>query len=136
MFPSRDSWPAKVALAIFFVLLVGYAYYEARAMLYGPRIIIAAETLATREPLAVIEGRAENITELRMNGAPISVTEDGVFKEPIILTPGGNLIVLDATDRYGRVRQKTIEAIYSPQDAPPPMPAPRATSTDAVAPKD
>lgn len=136
MLPYRDSRFVKIALAIFFLLLIGYAYYEARAMLYGPRISVPSESIVVHEPFTVIQGKAENISELRLNGAAISVTEDGIFEEPYLLTPGENRIVLDATDRYGRERQETIEIIYIEDDADVDASANFPASTSKVAPKE
>ena len=48
-----------------------------------------------------------------MNGRPISVTEDGAFDEPYLLSPGLNRIMLDATDRYGRKTQKIVQVVGS-----------------------
>ena len=110
---------------------MGYGYYEARAMLYGPRISVPSEIIIVHEPFTVIQGKAEHISELRLNGTPISVTEDGIFEEPYLLTPGENRIVLDATDRFGRTRQESIEVIYVADSK---APATAATSTPSVAP--
>ena len=131
MLPYRDSRLVKIALVIFFLLLMGYGYYEARAMLYGPRISVPSEIIIVHEPFTVIQGKAEHISELRLNGTPISVTEDGIFEEPYLLTPGENRIVLDATDRFGRTRQESIEVIYVADSK---APATAATSTPSVAP--
>lgn len=131
MLPYRDSRLVKIALVVFFLLLLGYGYYEARAMLFGPRITVPSGTIIVHEPFTVIQGKAEHISELRMNGTPISVTEDGVFEEPYLLTAGENRVVLDATDRFGRTRQESIEIMYNPEQG---MPASDATPTGEVAP--
>ncbi|MBI5457038.1 hypothetical protein HY969_04855 [Candidatus Kaiserbacteria bacterium] len=134
MLPYRDSRVIKITLAVFFALLLGYAYYEARAMLYGPRITVPTETIVVHEPFTVIQGRAEHISELRMNGAAISVTEDGYFEEPHLLTPGENRIILDATDRFGRTEQEIIEILYVPDESQPLVE--EISSTREVAPED
>lgn len=136
MLPYRDSRFVKIALAVFFLLLIGYAYYEARAMLYGPRISVPSESIVVHEPFTMIQGKAENISELRLNGAAISVTEDGRFEEPYLLTPGENAIVLDATDRYGRDRQETIEIIYIEDEAASDAASSTPSSTPKVAPQE
>jgi hypothetical protein len=120
MLPYRDGRLGKIALGVFFILLLGYAYYEARAMLYGPQIDVPAATIVVSEPFTEIRGQAHYISELRLNGAVVTVTEEGYFKEPYMLTPGANQIVLDARDRFGRTRQETIEIFYTPkeQEAP------------------
>lgn len=114
MLPYRDSRLAKITLVVFFLLLLGYGYYEARAVLYGPQIDVPAETIVVHEPFTEIRGQASYIAELSLNGALVAVTEEGVFSEPYMLTPGENYVVLDARDKFGRARQKTIEILYIP----------------------
>lgn len=131
MLPYRDSRFAKIILVVFFILLLGYSFYEAQAMLFGPRISIPSDTIVMHDAFTLIRGQAENIAELRLNGDPISVTEEGVFEEPYLLTPGTNRIVLDASDKYGRSTQKSIEIIYIADGAQMPQ---EATSTDGAVP--
>lgn len=130
MLSYRDSRLGMFALAAFFLVLLGYAYYEGRAVLYGPRIMVPSSVVHATEPLADIQGQALHIVELRMNGEPISITEEGVFDEQYVLAPGENRIVLDATDRYGRTEQEIIEILYTPRETPRPATTePIATST-------
>ena len=117
MLPYREGRLTKVALVIFFILLLGYAYYEAQSMIWGPQIEIPSDTIIMSEPYTEIRGQAKYISELRLNGAIVSVTEDGFFSEPYLLTPGVNRVVLDARDKFGRTRKKSIE-IYYKTEAP------------------
>ena len=88
MLPYREGRFAKIALVIFFILLLGYAYYEARSMLYGPQIHLPSETFTVSESHTEIRGQASYISELRINGASVNVTEDGRFAEPLLVAPG------------------------------------------------
>ncbi len=106
---------SRYGLAIFFVCLAAYAYYEARGVLLGPSISVASEAITVEESFVRIDGRATHIDEMRMNGNPISVTEDGSFSEPYLLAPGNNRIVLEARDKYGHTTKKTVDIVY---DAP------------------
>ena len=72
MMQSRDSRIVTISLIIFFIILLGYALYEAQAMLWGPRITVPSETIIVHEPFASIQGKAENIAELRLNGVHFS----------------------------------------------------------------
>ncbi len=129
MLPYRDSRITRVAIILFFLLIVGYAYFEARGVLYGPNIqVVSGQTVVT-DPYIAIQGKAERIAELSMNGRPISVTEDGAYNEPYLLSPGLNRIMLDATDRYGRKTQQIVEIVYTPDPNAPKRVAPTATSS-------
>lgn len=125
MLPYRDGRITRIALVLFFVLIVGYAYFEARGVLYGPSIQVSTEVTEVSDPFITIQGRAERIADLSMNGRAISVTEDGAFEEPYLLSPGLNRIMLDATDRYGRKAQTIVEIVYKAD--------PNATTTKARA---
>ena len=114
MLPYRDSRLVKIALVVFFLIVLGYAYYEAQGILFGPTITVASAVQTVHEPLVSIQGQASHISSLSMNGTPISVTENGTFDEPYALAPGYNRVVLDAKDKYGRSRQEAIEIIYIP----------------------
>ena len=115
MLPYRNNRIAAVAITLFFLAVIGYSYFEARNILYGPRIDIATPDapLSVSDQLVHIKGKAENITELTVNGNPASVTEDGAFDEALLLAVGYNKIVLTAKDKFGRSTTKTLEILYS-----------------------
>ncbi len=123
---------AKIGLIIFFLLLIGYAYYEARAMLYGPQIQVPSETIMVSEPHTQIRGQASYISELRLNGGTVHVTEDGKFAEELLLAPGENRLIFDAKDKFGRETQEVVTVYYKPTNDPSPPPIPQATTTETT----
>ena len=134
MLPYRDSKITKLALVAFFIVLIGYGYFEARGFLYGPRIIVPSQITEVRERLVLVKGQTERIAELRMNDRPIAVTEDGHFEEPYLLAPGLNRIILDARDKYGRTRQEIIQIVYVQDEDAFVDPGPSSTSTRILTP--
>lgn len=114
MLPYHDSRLTKIILVTFFIIVAAYAYYEGRGLLYGPTIKLENRVMEVSEPLITVEGEVARIVRLTMNGAPIPVTEEGVFSEEYVLAPGYNRIVLVASDRYGKSTERTIEVIYTP----------------------
>ena len=132
MLPYRDSRITRIALIVFFLLIVGYAYFEARGVLYGPSIAVTPGVQEVTDPFISIQGKADRIAELSMNGRPISVTEDGAFNEPYLLSPGLNRIMLDATDSYGRTTQQIVQVVYTPDPNTPKTPARPATSATST----
>ena len=115
MLPYRDSRLVRSVLVLFFMLLVGYGIYEAQGILYGPLIDVPSEAMTVSDPYTLVRGRAQRITELRLNGRQISVTEKGEFEEPYILAEGSNHLILDARDARGRTTRKIITVIYAPK---------------------
>ena len=119
MLPYRDSRLTRIILVVFFLIVIGYAYYEARALLFGPTINISAGGMTTTaDRYVLIQGQADHIASLAVDGQPIQVTETGAFKEPYVLAPGVNRIVFDAKDKYGNATQKVVEIVYNPSDSP------------------
>lgn len=118
LLPYRTNWLALIALALFFLAVFGYTYFEARNIIYGPSISLS--TVSQRivyEKMVLIRGVAKNIIEIRMNGRTISTTEDGLFEEAHLLAPGYNKILLVARDKIGRVKEEVVELVYKPRDA-------------------
>jgi hypothetical protein len=134
MLPYRDSRLTYIALGIFFLIVLGYAYFEARGFLFGPSITIPSSVMQVHDRLVVIKGQADRISALSMNGKPISVTESGAFEEPYLLSAGYNRITLDARDTYGRSTRQVIEVVYTPDTTATPSTSTGATlSTTTVA---
>ncbi len=131
MLPYRDSRATRITLILFFIAALGYAYYEAQSVLWGPRIDIPDGLKSVTEERIIIAGQAETIQELRLNGTLVSVTENGAFEEPYLLAPGYNRIVLEARDRYGRSAEKVLEITYTPKEGE--RAAVSATSTERMA---
>jgi hypothetical protein len=121
MAPPRDSKLLRTFLIIFFVLLTAYALYEAWGMLFGPVITVPEEAITVTEAYTLIRGHAERITELRLNGKPIPVTENGDFEEPYLLAEGSNYLILEARDARGRMTQETLTIFYKPPPSSPPV---------------
>ena len=112
MLPYRDSRIIRIVLALFFVILFAYATYEAQGLFFGPMISVPNEALTVDTPYTVIKGRAERITELRLNGKAIPITENGEFEEPYLLAEGSNHLILEARDARGRTTKKTLDITY------------------------
>lgn len=130
MLPFRESRIAKVLTIVFFLIVAGYAYYEIRGMLFGPRIHIPSTVTETSERFVILKGKADRIATLSMNGKAITVTEEGVFEEPYLLSEGLNRIVFDAEDKYGRSQSEVMQIVYIPSPTPEAPSAEQASSTD------
>ena len=113
MLPYRDSRVTWIVLIAFFLFIGIYAYYEGSGLISGPVIEIENRALTVSDPLINIEGKAERIASLSMNGKQIAVTENGAFSEPYVLALGYNRIVLSARDRYGKTTERVIEIVYT-----------------------
>ena len=132
MLPYRDSRLTTILLGIFFLIAIAYALFEARGQLLGPTITVDTRVGQVDEPLLIVEGHAERISSLTMNGRQIPITEDGLFREPYLLATGYNKILLRAEDSYGRSAERVLEIVYHAEGqfvAPPPQPTASSTPT-------
>ncbi len=112
MLPDRDSILTKSALLIFFLIIIAYAFFEARGLLLGPRISINPYKTPVRDSFVRITGHADHITSITVGGTAIPITVDGAFEEPYVLSPGLNHITFEAKDKYGNITHSTAEIVY------------------------
>lgn len=99
------------------VVLVGilwYGHFQARFFLAGPLIELEPLETVQTERVAVIRGRAENITEITLNGKSIYTDEAGNFTDEIILPDGYTIMTIRAADRFGRTTSLEKELVYVP----------------------
>lgn len=118
MLPYRDSRLIRFGLLAFFLIVLGYAFFEGRALLKGPSIEVSPRVMEVSDSFITISGKAERITSLSLNGKEIAVTEEGAFEEGYVLVPGYNRLVLKAQDRYGKATERVVEIIYKPPNLP------------------
>jgi hypothetical protein len=104
----------RIALIVLLGLIIlGYSLFQAQKLLSGPIIdIYSPKSGATyTESLIEIEGRARNISYLNLNDRPIFTDKNGYFKEKFLLSPGYNVIKLDARDKFKTHTEKKLELI-------------------------
>ena len=68
MLPYRDSALTKIALVVFFLIIIGYAYFEAQGILFGPSIQVSQSIEEVSNPYIELTGTTTHIASLTMNG--------------------------------------------------------------------
>jgi hypothetical protein len=98
------------------LIILGYGYFEARYLISGPQITVAEPLDGTETTIKLIDisGKVQNITLITLNDRQIFIDENGNFREPFLLSPGYNIVRLDAKDKFGRTNEKVIELVYNP----------------------
>jgi hypothetical protein len=99
--------------AIIIIVIVAYAIWRSLNYARGPAITIlepANGTSATASTLS-IKGHVDRVNNLTMNGAPISIDEQGNFVQSIVVFPGTNKITFVASDQFGRSEQKELDIV-------------------------
>lgn len=101
-------------ITIFVAVIVFYAYYQSRAIIEGPNIVIETPRagITSTTSLISIIGVVKHAKEITLDGRPIFIDLSGRFNEKLVLMNGYNIIELVAKDKEGRIEKKTIELMY------------------------
>jgi hypothetical protein len=119
MLPYEQGRIARILLITFFAALLGYAGYEARLALQGPHIGLGTAGIQTvYTPKILLEGSAERVVHLELNGRPVPLGTDGTFAEEVLVVPGYNVFTLSASDRGGRVSEEKVQVFFEPTSTP------------------
>jgi len=108
---SPRAYIIAFSITFFVIALLGYAIFEARYLILGPKITTISPSQGFMSDIApfFVEGRAQNIVRISLNDRPIFVDEEGHFKEKLLLQKGYTIMTLRAEDRFGR---STEEFLY------------------------
>lgn len=111
---SANTYIKYLAGALFVAVILGYAYFQSELLAHGPQFTFIEPASGTmfEEPLVNIRGKVERVSDITLNGDHIFIDEEGNFSEKILLSPGQNIITLEAQDKFGRKITKILELIY------------------------
>ncbi|MEK7589996.1 MAG: hypothetical protein AAB475_01960 [Patescibacteria group bacterium] len=101
-------------IALFVVIIFGYAFFQARDIVLGPIVEITGpeNNASVENSLVEIIGKAKNISHISMNDKQIFTDDKGIFREKLLLSYGYNIITIKTSDRFGREAEKKLELIY------------------------
>ncbi len=95
--------------------LLGYITFQARFLLIGPVVTLSSELQPVyNERMVEVSGNAFNISAITLNGRPVYIDEQGVFRESLVLENGYTIMTIRAEDRYGRTTTLTRSFVYRP----------------------
>jgi hypothetical protein len=100
-------------LLFLFIALAGYALFQARFLVLGPRLKITSPENGSHVAGSVInvEGVAKNIAWISLNGRQIFTDERGYWSEKLIVPSGASIMTVETRDRFGRERKKSIQVV-------------------------
>jgi len=102
-----------ICVGVCIVAFVLYVLFQARFILAGPQITLTTHPQSTQtERIVVLEGSAQNIVRMTLNGRQIYTDTNGNFREALILENGYTIATLQAEDRYGRSRSLTRQFVH------------------------
>jgi len=113
-----DSLRNKItrwSVLILFIIVVGYGIFRIYPFLLGPSITLYAPQNGDEVGASTFEvsGKVIRAKEIRLQGRPITIDTDGVFKETLVTHAPYTILVLEAEDAYGKKEQ--VELRVSPK---------------------
>ncbi len=101
------------ALSLLGVIIVAYSLFQAQKFLTGPVIIVSTpQNGATyNQTLIEISGQAKNIAYINLDDRKMFIDKNGNFSEKLLLSPGYNVVKLDAWDKFGKQTEKKLELV-------------------------
>lgn len=102
------------AFIFLLVCILGYTYFQMHNIILGPVITILEPLNGATLSSSYIEvlGTTKNISSINLNDRQIFIDESGAFKEKLLLSPGYNIITLQAKDKFGRETEEILELVY------------------------
>lgn len=114
MFANKTHIFIKAGSVIFLIFCFAiYGFYKSRVILEGPEIIIENPQNGQTVPGSYVEinGKAKNVSFLRLNGRQIFTDEYGNFQESLLLARGYNIIEVSAKDKFNRATIKQLHLV-------------------------
>lgn len=100
---------------IFVLLMVALLYGISRAypLLRGPQITIynPQDGDTVKKGTFELSGKVSRVKEITVQGRPIPIGVDGHFTEVLLSTEPYTLIIIRATDFYGKTKEETLRVL-------------------------
>ena len=111
------------AMVILGSLFLIYILSQSKQYLEGPRLTVShpENGISTTTRDILVSGKAERISFLALNEMQIFATDEGYFREKLLLSPGYNIIEIKATDRFERERSERLYITYVHQSENEPI---------------
>ncbi len=105
----------RIVIGFVLFAILGYGLMEAIPLLRGPQITFSSPTeySTSTDGFVTLSGIAKNTETLTLNGHILLIDESGHFNTQLLFPTGGSVLVLNATDRFGRniTEKRTIYAL-------------------------
>lgn len=108
---TRTLW------GVFLGIIVIYALFQMRDIIFGAQLSVTSITdgAVVTDQLLTIEGQMKHAASVTIDGNAIATDQNGHFSEQLLLSPGYNLVTIDARDRFGKLIEKTYRVLYNEQ---------------------
>jgi len=111
---SKKRKILDIILSSLIVLVIIYfSFFQSKNLIAGPKITVdrPLNGATAESALTQVTGKAENVSEIKLNGRNIFVDEEGYFDEEVLLSYGYNTIFIEVKDRFNRKIIKELELV-------------------------
>lgn len=88
-----------------------YSLFQTRSIKNGVLLQVnnIENGIETTEEIFLIEGNAKHASQLLVNGREILIDKENNFKTEILLSPGYNIVTIEAEDRFNKYTKQIFE---------------------------
>ncbi len=130
------------SLALFAIIIVVYSVFQARNIIFGPSIDLTSPIDGETYTAALIDikGIVHNANTFTIDDNPVLTDKNGGFDNQLLLSPGYNIIKVQAGDKFGKTTKVMLQVILkeTPQTIISPVKivatTTEATSTNKISP--
>ncbi len=102
-------------IAVLFLGIFAYAYYRSKDAIFGITITSSVADGATLEnKLLTITGNAIHASKFTINDRELLLDKNGNYTDTLLLQDGYTILELEASDRFGRTKTKTLHLYTRP----------------------
>lgn len=143
-FILKNAWvitPRTMTMIGIGVVLLGtfgYLFHELSLFVAEPRLVLMEPVSGqvVSEATIIVQGETDRGAHVTLNGEPVFVGNDGLFREGVSLQPGTNTLVVEATNRFDKAKTLLVTVEYAAQESapvvPPSSPEPLAVVVSAT----
>ena len=105
-----DHLPRYGMFIVLALIVIGYSLFQARFLILGPRVSISypGDGAVTETEIITLQGTAENVAWITLNGRQIYTNEEGAWSEELVLSKGLSVATVEARDKFGRQVEKRV----------------------------
>ena len=103
----------RLSLTIFVLVVIGYGLFRVYPFFMGPVITIYSPSDGDEVDSSTfqVSGKVERAQEIKLQGRAITIDTEGLFTETLVTHAPYTILVIEATDKYGKKIQKTLRVI-------------------------
>lgn len=113
------TWLRAGLLVSLFAFIIGYTFFRTQAVAKGVALVIEglSDGWETHDQLITLTGTATHATHLLVNGHETAVDEENRFVKTLALSPGYNIITVEARDRFEQTTRTVYRVLYQEAEA-------------------